>query len=248
MRLFYLRSLIRLLETGTRPKKTLDLWQDKRGRKFVKDTLSYHPQKAEIEKYLNDQTIQDIASTVITKEGKIDIQKLNEMMSNPAIRENILDIGGPEAVKFFYSLGRRVKGLKNNTDRLVTSKLKTSKPANKAEAKAREIEKIEKPSTGERGKKLIKEGNEKQFPEYTEVKNALDNLGLSGRFAFNVFTPLKFGIVKGLLVPIAGQMLKKLATSKKVRGALIRASEHQTDPLVFISAVEALGKELVEEE
>jgi|SRR5215207_443345 len=238
-------ELANSMNTGKRPEKTLELWQNPRGQKLVKQSLETHPQKKELLEYLQKQTLQDMAESIVTKEGAFDAKKLSEMMDNPAIRNNLRELGGQEAVTFFEGLQGKVNNLKNNTNKLITNKLgygKEKKVTQFGEIK----EAIDEVSKGERGKVLLKRMASKDFPLISKVNNALEHIGLQSKIAFNVFTLLKFGFVKAAGIPFAANVLKKLATSRKARDAFTKASKHHTDPILFIAAMENLGKELEE--
>lgn len=237
------------MNTGKRPTKTLELWQNPRGQKLVRESLETHPQKKELLKYLENQTMQDMAQSILTKEGAIDAAKLKQMMENPAIRNNLRDLGGQEAVDFFEGLSEKMKGFKNNADRLVTEKLGVQKGTPYEVNKHGQFKhKIDTSSTGERGRELLKKSIEQTFPLAAKINKALDLLGFTGKVTLNLFTLIKFGFLKGALLPIATNAVKKMATSSKVRHAFNQVSKKQNDPVAFLAAVEQLGKALEEED
>ena len=237
------------MNTGKRPSKTLELWQNPRGRKLVKESLETHPQKKELIKYLENQTLQDMAQSIVTKNGGIDAAKLKQLMENPAIRSNLRELGGEEAVNFFENLAQETEKFKRNAEKLVTEKLGIPKGSEYEVTPHGQIKfKVDTASKGERGKQLLRKGVEHTFPLASKIQKALDGLGFSGRVTLNLFTLIKFGFLKGALVPIGVNAIKRLATSSKARHAFKKVAQNQHDPLAFIAAVEELGKQLEEEE
>lgn len=231
-------DLTTAMNTGKRPNKVLDLWQNPRGQKLVKEALSTHPQRKELIKYLQDQTLQDMARTIVSKEGTIDISKLNEIMKNPAIRNNLEQLGGKEAVEFFEKLSERAGDLKKNTQTLITEKL-----GNPSGDKGKKVLQ----STGEKGKSILKRMGKADYPLASKIQQGLDFLGTTGRTTLNLFTLMKFGIPKAILIPLATKLIHRMATSPKVRKAFIKAAKRHTDPLAFIAAIEELDKEVDED-
>ncbi len=230
--------------TGERPAKTLKLWQNPRGNKLVREALETHPQKALLTNYLQKQTMQDMAASIITKDGHVNVEALSQLMKNPAMEANIRDLGGEEAVQFFKKLADRTEGFKKNANQLGTEALKTNKEVLKKEAQG--VGRKEPPPTREKGRQILKRMANKDYPLAARVSRALDLLGFSGKVNLTLFTALKFGLIKGALIPIAGQTLLKMATSPRVRKAFIEASKPIHDPIKFIAPVEALGVALDE--
>lgn len=227
-------DLVTAMNTGKRPNQVLDLWQNPRGQKLVKEALATHPQKKELIKYLQDQTLNDMARSIVSKDGTIELAKLNELMNNPAIRNNLEQLGGKEAVEFFEKLSERSKNLKKNAQELVTEKLGSPKgEKGKFETPAQK-------STGEKGKGILKRQATTDFPVAAKVKQGLDFLGANGRLTLNLFTLMKFGFPKAVLIPLTTRLIQRMATSPKVRRAFIHASQKNLDPLAFITALEAL--------
>lgn len=242
-------DLAAAMNTGKRPTKTLELWQNPRGQKLVKESLETHPQKKELLKYLENQTLQDMAQSIVNKEGGIDALKLKQMMENPAIRNNLRELGGQEAVDFFEQLAEKSEKFKRNAEKLVTEKLGVAKNTAYEVTPSGQIKyKVDVSSKGERGKQLLKKGMEQTFPLAAKIQKALDTLGFTGKVTLNLFTLIKFGFLKGALVPISVNAMKKLATSSKARHAFNKVAQKQYDPVEFIAAVEALGKALEESE
>lgn len=234
-------DLVTAMNTGQRPNRVLDLWQNPRGQKLVKDALKTHPQRAEIVDYLQKQTLQDMARTVISKDGTINLEKLNEMMKNPAIRNNLEQLGGKEAVDFFENLSVRANNLKKNTQELVVEKL--GKPS----GEKGKFQTPEMKSKGERGQTVLQKKANKDYPMAAKIQSFLDFLGVNGRMTLNLFTLMKFGVVKAMMAPLATKVIQKMATSPRVRKAFIKASQRNLDTTAFIAAIEELEQALDEE-
>lgn len=240
-------DLITAMNTGKRPTKTLELWQNDRGQKLVKDALESNPQKKELVEYLQKQTLQDMAKSIIGKDGHIDPKKLTELMDNPAIRNNLRGLGGQEAVDFFEQLSKRSESLKKNAQELLSENLSKDQSILKKPHGQNEIIIPAEKSSGEKGAKILKRMAKKDYPLAVKIKEAMDLIGFNGKVALNLFTFMKFGFVKGALIPIFGNIVQKMATSNKVRKAFIEASKQHTDPLAFIAAIENLGNTIDED-
>jgi hypothetical protein len=63
-----------------------------------------------------------------------------------------------------------------------------------------------------------------------------------------MFTVLKFGLLKGAIVPVSTKVIQRMATNPNVRKAYVEASKVHKDPTAFIAAVEHLGNEIDSEE
>ena len=99
----------------------------------------------------------------------------------------------------------------------------------------------------QKGKDILQRMAKKDYPTYFAAKKALDSLGFHGKVAFSVFTYMKFGLLKPVVATLGVKAIKKLATSRKAREALIKASQNQINPVAFITAMEALGEEITED-
>ena len=239
-------DLATAMNTGMRPNKVLDLWQNPRGQKLVKDALKTHPQKKELIDYLQKQTLQDMARTIVNKDGTIDVAKLNELMKNTALRNNLEQLGGKEAVKFFEDLSTKANNLKKNAQELVTEKL--GKPSGeKGKPTIHVGEKGPKITTGERGQGILKRQARVDYPLAAKIERFFDFLGVNGRITLNLFTLMKFGLVKGMAAPIATRIIQKMATSPRVRKAFNKAAQRNLSTEAFLAAIEELDQALDEE-
>ncbi len=232
------------MHTGKRPEKALELWQNPRGQKLVKEALESHPQSKEIIDYLQKQTLQDMAQSIVTKEGAIDFTKLSELMNNKAIKNNLRELGGQEAVQFFESLEEKAKGLNRNAQEIATEELGTQKgfKVNKQDLKEAEAAKRQ------RGEKILKRMADKDYPLAAKINRAIERLGFTGKVSLNLFTLIKFGFLKGAMIPVGAKILQRAATDNRVRKAFTEAAKVHTDPLAFIAAIEHLGNIIDSEE
>lgn len=98
---------------GTRPKKTLELWQNPKGQKLVEQAFEGSPNWPKVKQYLEKQSFNDLVETVISK-GKLDLHKFDKLMENPAVMNNIRAQGGEEAVRFFQGLSNKVEKFRGN--------------------------------------------------------------------------------------------------------------------------------------
>lgn len=106
------------LATGSRPEKTLSMWKDKKGRQVIKDAFEGSPNWKQVKTYLEKQSFNDMVRSIVDKEGSIDLTKLKEFLYKNGMAENIIDIGGKDALDFFDNLGSDVKRLKRNVSLL----------------------------------------------------------------------------------------------------------------------------------
>lgn len=94
---------------------------------------------------------------------------------------------------------------------------------------------------------MLKKKAAKDYPLATKIQNFLDFLGVSGKITLNLFTLMKFGLLKGMLAPVATKVIQRMATSPKVRKAFIKASQRNIDTTAFIAAIEELDRALDED-
>jgi hypothetical protein len=116
------------LTKGTRPEKTLDLWKTTKGQKLVRDAFEGSPNKKEVLKYLENQSFADMVESV-SKDGTLDLKKLETFIKDPATRANIESMGGKDAVHFFEYMEAKVNNLKETAETLL--KLPTAKATQK---------------------------------------------------------------------------------------------------------------------
>lgn len=145
---------------GTRPSKTLELWKTTKGQKLVKESFHNSPNWPEVKNYLEKQSFNDMVASV-TKDGKIDLKKLNTFMRDPAVVNTIRAQGGEEAVTFFKSMDSQVKQLEQNIKLLD----KFPNPVEIRKGKEFAEHRIKEVSKGERGKEILEKGKEKRANE-----------------------------------------------------------------------------------
>lgn len=235
--------------TGTRPKKTLDLWKTPEGRKLIKIGLRDNKNKDQIIKYLENQSFYDFASIFVGKDGKIDFDKFKDLLKNKEFLNNLKDIGGQEAVDFFKNVDQRLKHFENQ---LVQN------------AKQQKIPLVfediiyppqaKKPSAGiskkapktDWGSERLKKMAAKDYPLQVKLNAALDFLGLPAKAILSMLGVLKFGLPSSGAAYIAYKILYKLATNGNVRNALKKAFNKSNDLTQFINAINHVS-EMTEE-
>lgn len=219
------------MNTGKRPAKTLELWQNPRGQKLVKQALETNPQKKQLIDYLQKQTLQDMAKSILKSDGTIDPAKLKSLMDNPAIRNNIRELGGQEAVQFFEQLGKRSQNLKKNVKQLG----------------AEQIGKVSE-STKERGKYLLNRMATKDFPFAKKIDAVLSEAGLGTKVTLSVFGAMKLGFPNAIMLGLGKKLFWKYATSNKMRDAFREISKSQINTKDFFIALEAINQAFDEED
>jgi hypothetical protein len=106
-------DLSKAVTEGTRPSKTLNLWQTKKGQREVRRALKGSPNEKEMIQYLEKQSYNDMVSSVM-KDGVIDPKKIGQFMKDPAMVNNILEIGGEDALQFMYKMETKLGQLREN--------------------------------------------------------------------------------------------------------------------------------------
>jgi hypothetical protein len=101
---------------GTRPSKTLNLWKSEKGQKLVREAFKDSPNWKQVENYLENQSFNDMVESIQTKDGHIDLKKLDNFMRDKATVNNIRAQGGEEAVLFFKDLSNRAEVLEYQKD------------------------------------------------------------------------------------------------------------------------------------
>jgi len=110
--------------TGSRPDRTLNLMKNKVGRKIVIDTLNRSPSGKEMLKSLKRMSVDDLVSSVSTKDGLVDFEKVKDIYKNPETRKFVKDVLGEEGDKVFQRLEYYGKNMADNL-----SLLKNKKPS-----------------------------------------------------------------------------------------------------------------------
>lgn len=251
------------LTTGARPKKTLDLWQTPEGKKLVKQTFKDSPNWPQVKKYLETQSFNDMAASVL-KNGHLDIAKFKEFMRDPLTLSNIREVGGEEAVQFFKDMSSRVRSFENNAKLLEMLPKKSDlqrgkellqrtkeKAAQKPTVQKLGEEALEttraraKETTGVRGKKILERMVQSDFPTLAKVAKWVDlikeTLNIPEKTALTVFGLMKLGVPNTVVSLVGYRLMNRMLTSPRMRRAFIEASKHHTNPLTFILAIEALG-------
>jgi len=216
--------------TGERPDTALKLWKTSEGQQLVKNALKDNPNKAEILKYLEEQSFKDMTASVVNKEGEINFQKLKEFMKDPASVENVRMLGGDDAVNFFKNLETLAARAEKNASRIegildVGSAKERKRVADHLTAKGKE--KLAKTAeTNQPYKYLI----DKFFDKYgVKTKMIFALLGFKGGF---------MGVATNVL---AIEAIEALVKNKPLRNAIRKASGPKTDPIYLINAYEDIN-------
>lgn len=257
-----LNDMSTALTNGTRPEKTLALWKTPKGQKLVKETFHNSPNWPQVKGYLEKQSFNDMASSVL-KDGKLDLKKFNEFMRDPTTVNNIRAQGGEEAVTFFQELNSNVKKIQDNAKLL--EKLPTKEQVQRGKKFSRESYGQGKLQKGVDRSKRIREDildriERKEHPIQSRIKDwkewTKEMLGLNSQSAMSIFGISKlggaaigayaFGIPNAVATMIGFKLLEKMMTSPKVRKAFLDASKQYTNPIPFILSMKELGESMEE--
>lgn len=257
------------LSNGTRPNNTLDLWKTPKGQKIVKETFHNSPNWPEVKTYLEKQSFNDMVSSVL-KDGKLDLKKFKSFMRDPAMVNNIRDIGGEEALSFFRKMHYNAQQLEGNVkllDRLPKKSdlskgkdiLKKTKEQNKIIPKEKVVgeealktqRQIAKESKGEKGSRILKRMMEKDFPIQAKAKVwrewLTETMGINEKGMMSVFALMKLGIPNTVVTMLGYRVFNKMLVSPRVRKAFMEASKYQHDPIRFMIAIENFGDAMEED-
>lgn len=207
------------LATGTRPKKTLELWKTQEGRRIIRDSLRNNPNRGEIERYLETQSTRDWAKSFIEPDGRIDFKKFNELIKDPNTVYNLRAMGGEDAVRFFRDMQRRAEGF-HNTAKVVRQSKITEKPAKVAKF---EPVHTEKPPT--------------QDEIWRQKVDGL--LGTTGKVILHSLAAWKLSLPVYVKAMVIKDIMYKLVKSSRLRQAFNDMTRKRTRPDEFLAAVKA---------
>lgn len=108
-----LTDVSKALTEGSRPQKTLSLWQTPKGQRAVRETFKNSPDGPKIINYLEQQSLKDMTKSVV-ENGTMNFRKLDQFLKDPAMVNNILDVSGQEGLNFLVKLETRVGQLREN--------------------------------------------------------------------------------------------------------------------------------------
>lgn len=252
---------------GVRPDKTLKLWKTVKGQDIVRKGLKNNPNAEEIIQYLEKQSINDFAKSVVKPDGKIDFKKFNELMKDKAFKENLKLTGGQEAVSFFENLEKLSSQIESNAKNFEkvkatytesgrgAEKIARTKAKSKIPSKEKKVfnEAIERETTekaaskeqkGQIGKERLKKVGPYEEPIKFKLKEYYDTLGIPGKTLLGIIGLTGLGIPKGVAAYAAYKIIYKMATSKTARNAFMKAAGERTNPLTFIKAIDSLDENL----
>lgn len=269
-----LNDMANAFNNGTRPSKTLDLWKTKQGQKIIQETFKDSPNWKTVKNYLEQQSFQDMVSTVM-KDGHIDFKEFNKNMKDPVFQNNIIEQGGEDAFEFFSNLEQNAQKLQKNInliDRIPTPQEaslgikelegRIKKPGQRVATVGKEsikeaalFKKELQKSDLNKGKNILERMVRKDYPMKAKIDDwngwMKESLGLTAKGALSIFGIAKLGLMKGVpavgLTMVGYRIMNKLLTSKKVRQAFMQAVKKQHDPVSFIMAIDAFEKAVEEE-
>lgn len=109
-------SLTTALSKPERPKKFIDYWKTKQGNAAIREAVKSNPNKKEIIRYFEQQSMYDFASQFIGQNGKIDFEAFQQALKKQPNINAIREIGGQDAVNFFLRIGQLRKGIERKFD------------------------------------------------------------------------------------------------------------------------------------
>ena len=225
--------------TGERPEVALDLWKTKEGQQLIKHALENNPNKAEVLKYLEEQSFKDFTSSILSPDGKVEFKKLEKLLKDPATEENIKLIAGQEGVNFLRNLENLSNKIKKNASiiegRIDKGSLSERKAINK-ELEKRGQEKLNKFKT--------KNENVEKSNILYKFDDFLNSYGIKAKGLLAGLGILKYGSVKGIGASIAYEVFSRIARNKKVQEAFKKAALSNSNPASLIKALSELMDEL----
>lgn len=225
--------------TGVRPKYALDLWKTKEGQQLIKHSLKDNPNKDEVLKYLSDTSFNDFAASIVDKEGKVNFEKLNDLLKDPATLENIKMVAGEEGVQFLKQLETLANEVKKNYSFLEGIADKGTEKQRAELDKSLRARFKEKVSRHKEGQEEIKKGK-----LIYKLDDAIKNYGPKTKAVLATLGIINIGAVPTLAAGATWETLKIASKNKKVRQAIRDAAKHKTDPSLVLKAFDALDKSL----
>jgi hypothetical protein len=240
------------LTDGSRPQKTLSLWKTRKGQKIVREAFKNSPNGPDVIKYLENQSFNDMVQSVM-KDGVIDFKAVERFVKDPAMRENILNIGGEEAVNFLEKMDGRVKQFQEN------AKLLEKFPPTKNSKAWNDFKESQEGKTI-RGRKILERMSRKDYPIQNKINDFTswlkESMGLNAQAAMNVFgiaklsSPVVGAFTVGLPTTISAmvgyKIMTKLLTSPNVRRKFIKAASKGHDPVSFAILLSQFGQSIDE--
>jgi hypothetical protein len=225
--------------TGERPEVALDLWKTKEGQQLIKHALENNPNKAEVLKYLEEQSFKDFTSSIVTPDGKIEFKKLEKLLKDPATEENIRLIAGQEGVNFLKNLENLSNKIKKNSSiiegRIDKGSLSERKAINKE---------LEKRGQDKLNKLKAKNENVEKSSILYKFDDFLNSYGIKAKGLLAGLGILKYGSVKGISASIAYEVFSRIARNKKVQEAFKKAALSNSNPAALIKSLSELMDEL----
>lgn len=259
-----LEDLSNAFTTGERPSKALNLWKTPKGQKIIRETFKGSPNWQPVKQYLEKQSFNDMVASVM-KDGQIDVKSLKKFLKDPTSLSNIRAQGGKEAVQFFKSLESNIQNLERNVKLLervpfesnvfkqkmleAELRLASQKQITKTGQEALKTQRARaKESTGEKGKKILKESVEKSYPIKTRLQNArkwfTETMGINEKGIISVFGLMKLGLPNTVATMIGFRIMERMLTSARFRKAFKEASKYHANPQRFLLSIKKMGEAL----
>jgi hypothetical protein len=223
-----LNELGESLESGKRPSETIDLWKTRVGRKRISNALEGSPNKEEMVKYLNDQSLSDIVKTVINKEGFIDFNKVKKLLRDTNSRKLIQDISGKQGVSFFNNLEKMSKQLDRNLRfKTLISETRVAEKGQRA------------------GKGAFSKLRDKNDPIGSIIEKIANNLGIENASSLKKFLYLLGLPIVGVKVGaglLAGGIMFKLLRNQKVMKAFKEASKKNVSSETMAASIKTINE------
>lgn len=223
--------------TGQRPKKALDLWKTKEGQKLIKHSLQDNPNKKQVLKYLQDTSFNDFASSVVNKEGKVDFNKLNELLKDPATIDNIRMVAGEEGVQFLKQLKTLSEKAKKNFSMIEGIADKGSEKQRASLDKSLNARFGEKVSRHKEGQEKIKKG--KLIYKFDDF---IKSYGIKTKGLLGALGIINIGTLPTLAAGATIETIKYAAKNKSIRKAVREAAKYKNDPELVLKSLDALDK------
>lgn len=109
-----LKDAAMAVSSGQRPEKIMKLMGNKKGYNLVKESMSKTPQGRELFKSIERLFIEDVISSALDAEGRLDFKKVSNLLGNSEIKGVVKEIGGEALLNRFHQLQKASKNLERN--------------------------------------------------------------------------------------------------------------------------------------
>lgn len=266
-------KIIKDVRGAKKPKGLITTWEDKLGRKKIRQALKNNPNKDEIISYLQEEATFDIFGKMEKPDGTIDYKAVNKFMRTTKGKDFVQDIGGMDAVRFMRELERNVKSMQETFKRLDqiqeregplkgARKYKGSKKVtpdmSEKEVQAWSDHKIDQMKSAIQRKKDKAEPIKESLKKFWNDLSPATKGGLLAAGA--VASGIKFGFTAAGIGGLGTYAAKKVATKyvsktifdfineRSIRDAFRQMAKGKSDPMKLILGVQALDRAIEEDE